>query len=798
MLKITFDGLLDIAVGKSRKQKIWNNKKVKWSALVEKLSVTHRTAETHAEYINSKPGRQDEIKDIGGFVGGYLVAGKRGNGHVGHRQIITLDIDRGSLALWNDFILIYGCAACIYTTHKHSGEAARMRLVIPLNREIFADEYEPICRRIAESLGIENFTDVTTYEATRLMYWPSTSKYGEFFFDVQDGEWLSADSVLGSYKNWTDSSEWPVCSIERDLVRSDIKKQQDPLEKPGIIGAFCRVYGITEAIEKYLPDVYATTVDSNRYTYAHGSTAGGLVIYEDKFAYSHHGTDPISGKLCNAFDLVRVHKFGANSNSLEDMQRLAAKDKAVVKQLGVERIESAKTDFQKMAGIEPGEQAEPEQEDSREWMKELDVDKKGNYASSIDNIYRVLKNDSKLKGRLYFDDLEKWLKVKGNLPWRVVKEDSEDFSDNDADCLSHYIECYGIPFTHLLKAVSMISNDNRVHPVRDYLNSLYWDGVERLENLLIDYLGAEDNEYVKEVTKRTFIGAVERIVSPGCKVDTVLTLVGGEGEGKSTLIKKMGCGWSSDCLGDIHDKSGMESLRGVWLMEIAELAGIRKADQEAIKRFISSQVDIYRPAYGRQQARYPRQCIFIATTNTDDFLQGAHMHRRFLPVKIDAALATKNIFTGLLQAEIDQVWAEAFACQQAGESADLSLVVKQMAIKVREQHTEKDDREGLIREFLKILLPIEWDILGPRERAQFVRTKTTGDFDKVLEGTEERMFVSAQEIWCELFDRRQSDMNRQNTKFIHDILKRLKGWRRSEKLKRFSWYGPCIGYEKVL
>lgn len=801
MVTISADGPIDIATGKSRRQKIWRNRSILWSEIEKRCSVTHRTAETYADYMAADKDRQDEIKDVGGFIGGYLNGGKRGTGYVAHRQLITLDIDKASFKLWEDFTMLYSCSALVYSTHKHSDKAPRLRLVIPLSREIEVAQYEPICRKIAASLDIEAFTDTTTYEASRLMYWPSTAKDGSFFFDRQGGPWLDPDEILALYKKWQDSSEYPQCSSEKEKIRHDIKKQEDPLEKPGVIGAFCRTYSITDAIEKYLEDVYLVTASAERYTYALGSTAGGLVVYDDKFAYSHHGSDPTGGKLCNAFDLVRLHKFGDldEKASFEKMKEFAAKDKEVKKQLGIERLAAAREDFQEQAGGEPGDYVEAEEIDDLEWLKTLDVDRKGNYTSCIDNIYKVLKNDLKLKGKLIYDEFENRLIITGHLPWRKVTPADKDFTDNDLDCLRHYLECYAVPFTNIKPAISMVRNDMKFHPVRDYLRGLVWDGVERLDTLFIDYLGADDNAYVRAATGKTFIAAAARVFVPGIKFDTMLTIIGKEGIGKSTIVNRMAGKWFSDCLGDIHTKEGMESLRGVWIMEVGELAGLRQAEQEAIKRFISSPQDIYRPAYGEAQVRFPRQCIFIATTNKVNFLTIGHEHRRYVPIMTDPDNATKNIFApdSLTQDEIDQLWAEALTRFEGGESLDLSAGVKEYAAKIREAHTEIDERAGVVKEFLGLKLPADWPEKLLPERIHYIRAGMRGDFSEdIPEGTLTRQAVCAAEIYAELFEGKLGQMTSQNTKFIHEIMKKMKGWHES-KQARFDFYGVQKSYKKV-
>ncbi len=196
----------------------------------------------------------------------------------------------------------------MYSTHSHSPEKPRLRLVIPLARPVTPDEYAAIGRRVAADLGIDQFDD-TTYEPQRLMYWPSVAKDGEFIFKHQDEPWLNPEDVLARYENWQDPSFWPESSRAQAKRQKLADKQGNPLEKQGLVGAFCRTYTITAAIETFLSDVYER-MGERRYTYIPGSTAGGLVVYDDDtFAYSHHGTDPISGQLVNAFDLVRLHKF---------------------------------------------------------------------------------------------------------------------------------------------------------------------------------------------------------------------------------------------------------------------------------------------------------------------------------------------------------------------------------------------------------------------------------------------------------------------------------------------------------
>lgn len=304
----TYDGALVLSIGTSRKDTDWKPGRMQWSDLLKRLSCPVRTAESAEEYAAMPVEQKGDIKDVGGFVGGF-VRGNRKNANVSKRQLLTLDADYGTMELWEAWTAMYTEAAAVYTTHSHTPKSPRLRLVLPLSREVDRDEYEAIARMVSSWIGIEAFDD-TTYQPNRLMYWPSCPKDGEYIFDWQDGAWLDPDEVLAMYDDWHDMRQWPVSSRQKSQLRTGADKQGDPLTKPGVVGAFNRVYTISAAIDRFLPDSYAPAGDG-RYTYTAGHTVGGLVIYDnDSFAYSHHDTDPCSGQLCNAFDLVRIHLYG--------------------------------------------------------------------------------------------------------------------------------------------------------------------------------------------------------------------------------------------------------------------------------------------------------------------------------------------------------------------------------------------------------------------------------------------------------------------------------------------------------
>ena len=177
---------MKIAVGNSRMDKKWKNQDISWTDLCARCGSTIRTTETVEEYRKLKKGQQDGIKDVGGFVGGHLREGRRKNGMVLCRSLLTLDMDYGTPDIWDEITLFHDFKCCVYSTHKHTPEHPRLRLLIPLKREISEEEYPAVARMVAKEIGIDLFDD-TTYEASRLMYWPSTSANGEFFYKVQAG-----------------------------------------------------------------------------------------------------------------------------------------------------------------------------------------------------------------------------------------------------------------------------------------------------------------------------------------------------------------------------------------------------------------------------------------------------------------------------------------------------------------------------------------------------------------------------------------------------------------------------------
>ena len=784
-MNVQNDKALDIALGNSRKTKTWKNKTIRWSELLDRLSTATRTPETMAEYKAMTRDQQSQIKDVGGFVGGYCNDGSRSD--IRFRSILCLDADFADGDLWPDWELLYGNAAAIYSTHKHTTEKPRYRLVVPLARNVDSDEYQAVGRRIAATLGIDKFDD-TSYQPQRMMYWPSCSQDGPYVFEHTDGAFLDPDTVLATYHNWRDVSSWPMSSRVAEVVRKTAAKQKDPLEKGGIVGAFCRAYTIQEAIAEYVP-TYRVCDDPGRYTYTEGSTAAGVVIYDDKFSYSHHGTDPASGQLCNAWDLVRLHRFGeldsdcnpdtpvSSRPSYRAMAQLASGDKRVKAQIVADRMTEATADFDEPA------------EDGEDWKAKLKITEKGAIAQTIENVVIILQHDPQLAGRLALNEMEHNIVSLSSLPWRAARGASQ-WTDADDAALRYYLErTYGINGKdRIFDAVNVVALQNKFHPVREYLDGCAWDGVPRVETLLVDYLGAEDTAYTRAVTRKALVAAVARIYNPGCKFDYMLTLRGRQGLGKSALIAKLGGRWFSDSFTTLQGKDAYEQVLGVWIMEVGELAGMRKAEAETIKLYISKQVDRFRPAYGRRLQEFPRQCIFIGTTNETQFLRDATGNRRFWVVDTPNE-PTRNLWDELTPETVRCIWAEAVELYRAGEALYLPRELEAAAREVQETYEEENPRAGIVQEYLERRLPADWDIMDLLARRQWL--------EGTQEGTVPRTTVCTMEIWAEALGGNPDRLDRYAGKEIREIMERMPGWRHNgNKRATIRPYGRQRFYER--
>jgi Predicted P-loop ATPase and inactivated derivatives len=767
---------LKISYGDSRLSKRWVNKKTTFDELCERFKVTRRTTETVAEYQKFTKDRRDTTKDVGGYVLGHLKSARRKKDTVDSRSGITLDADHADSGFIDTVEMLFPHNCAIYSTHSHTPKTPRLRVVIPLSRDVTPDEYAALSRLVADEIGMDFFDD-STYEPERLMYWPSTPSDGEYVFKVIDGDELDPDKYLSKLSDWRDCSLWPTSSRQSEVIQRSIHQQQNPLEKEGVVGAFCRSYSIEDAIAAFLPDIYEPSAMTGRYDYIAADSSAGVVLYEGKWAYSHHATDPACGKLLNAFDLVRVHKFTDldDKAGFKAMSEFALKDEKVNTLIAEERIAAAETEFA----------------ESEDWMSRLQREKSGILCNTLGNLLLILNNDDAISG-IRHNKLANQIYGE-NLPW---ERPHPPWRDADTAQLVAYVDKrYGtFSARNYELALTKVSDDRAYHPIQEYLNSLPpWDMVPRMDTLLIDYLGAEDSPYTRAVTRKTLVAAVARILNPGVKHDSILVLNGKQGIGKSTLFSRLGRQWYSDSLSisDMKDKTAPEKLQGYWLLELGELAGIKKMDVETVKSFITRTDDKYRPSYGRAVESHPRQCIIVGTTNSDGgFLRDITGNRRFWPVRVSGG----GKYHAWELTETDQIWAEAIVRYTEGEELFLKGDIALAAFAEQRDAMENDDREGLVAEYLEEMLPDNWDTMDIYRRLEYIRST---DDPTRAKGTMRRNQVCVMEIWCECFGKSRESIKKADSYEIEGILGQIGGWAKYEGNKTGKKAVPMYGVQRV-
>ena len=783
-----------VSVGASRESKKWQRKAYKWPDFVALCTQTQRTKETAAQYVRMSKNKQGEIKDVGGFVAGSLNGERRKKGNVISRSMLTLDLDFVTMPvqdLWDEIDNAFNYTALMYSSHSHTPEKPRLRLIIPLSRDISPAAYEPIARKIAEQIGINQFDD-STYETARLMYWPSTSSDAEFYSNSKDGILLDPDDILKQYDDWKDVSSWPRSNREGGIiVKREITKVGDPTEKPGLIGAFCRAYSIEEAIETFLNDIYKPGT-KDRYSYKLGESTNGVVCYDGLFAYSYHGTDPAGGQLCNAFDLVRIHKYGnqdvgsrtdkvTHLPSYKAMCDFAANDGKVK----IALLRSSGDDF-----------SDIDFTDNQQWKTKLEFGKKNELKPTVYNFRLILENDPVLRGNFWVNELSQYIEA-GLLPWRDTP--GQWIDADDANLRGYMEEKYQLSNKDkLADAFTIVALKNKRHPVKEYLEALQWDGYKRLDTVIISLLGARDTELNRVVTRKHFVAAVARIYQPGIKYDTCLTLTGPEETGKSSLFRIMGGAWFDDSITTIEGKEGRENLRGKWIIELAELNSIKRSEVASVKNFLSNQKDSYRAAYDRRVTPYPRQCVFCGTTNEDKFLKGDTGNRRFWVIQIIPEVCSGTLPERLarLEQQRDQLWAEAKHYYEQGETLYLneeqSAALRSMQVDFSDE--TDDPIKPLLKQFLSTKLPTDWSAWDLQRRRAYFNNPDPLDAEGVV--VRERFCIP--EFLCERMGKNMSDKDyKYEARKISRLMADFPEWekaansRHAEKL-----YGVQKSYKK--
>ncbi|MFD1954279.1 VapE domain-containing protein [Paenibacillus thailandensis] len=776
---------LDISFGKHRADTNWKPEYLTWEEFVERLRRVRRTNETMAQYDKMDVAGKGKAKDGPAFVGGLVRGGRRKKENVDTRSLFTLDADFADEDfLFTVELVLGGTAYAVYSTHSHRPHKPKYRLIVPARRTMTPDEYTAVARKLAEQIGMTYF-DKTTFQVHRLMFFPSCSKDAEPVLEVYEGDALDVDGMLALYEDWQDVMAWPRHPEEAKTVQRIGQRAQDPREKLGTIGLFCRAFTIEEGIDRFLSEVYLPGTMPNRYTYAGGTSANGLEIYPDQeLAYSHQDSDPIAdGRTYNLFDLVRVHKFGHLDERVKEHTPDAKKPSHLAMEhfaAGLPEVKKLKidelgADFDETAPAENDEDPEPD-----DWKEKLEVHHKtGAILPTAGNVELLLEHGP-WRGVLAYDAFGNTEVIRRPLPWRDRERPGRSYEPwlgADDKRLQHWFaKVHGINSAKTIQnAFTEVVHRNTFHPIKAFVESAEWDGVPRAERLFIDYLGAADTHYTRQATRKMLLAAVARLYHPGCKFDQMLVLVGPQGAGKSSLLAKLGREWFSDSLRTFENKEAGEHLQSGWIFEIGELSAMKKTEVEEVKAFLSKTEDRYRVAYDRQVSEFPRKCVFFGTTNTREFLRDATGNRRFWPIEVDPARAAYSHWDHLTEPLVRQIWAEALSWFKAGESLELDREAREAAERQQASHMESDPREGLIQEWLE---SEEMDELD----------RPSGQL---------RQRICAAQIWVECLGKKKGDMRAWEAKEIMDILRHIPGWAERKGKAKVPGYGVQRVFERL-
>jgi len=781
------DRLLNIATGASVSSNRVKNQRLTWAQMLAKFAAPTKTRETIREYLAMPREAQDKIKDQGYFVPAHYEGNVRKKENLGAKDLGTLDYDHAGPNFLEEIKETFdGYEFCLYTTHKHTAERPRFRVVFLFSRPVDDAEYQAVMRKVA-AMGAIDDTDDTTFQPSRVMHFGSHAVDGDFVCEQVTGRMIDVDALLATYNDWRDISQWPVSSRVSTPLRQSGRKAQDPRDKVGIIGAWCKTYDIEAAIDKYLPGAYIDGNSPNRLTYSGSTASNGAVLYDDgQFLYSNHESDPVGGKNVNSWDLVRLHLYGeldskqpedtapSKLKSYEAMVLLAKDDPDVKGALLAERLH-IEDDFD---GFDADEnvQGEPQplvtvvDDDGlgdtpaapaaskpvrekfigaeaaiKAWR--LKTNDAGLIPHSLVNAVKILENDPRLKGCVRYNEFLSDMLQMRQIPGMDFKPPTEGAPWIDVCELGvkEYAEkVYDVIFSTQLvsDACKRVAQKFAFDPVKDWMDGLTWDGTPRLATFLHDTLGAEANDYHAAVFTKWLCAGVARTYDPGHKFDNMLVLEDDEGKGKSRLIRALANGWFTDDFSfGLSSKEVVEQAKGSFIIEVAEMSTRSSADVEHIKAFLSRGEERVRMAYARNTGYFPRRWIAAGTTNETAYLKSETGNRRFWCVRGDG----REIDVDAVRKIVPMLWAEA-KDRYLNYAEPLYLedkTVLAFAVEQQAERVEGDEWQGAVEAFLEGKDPDDFDKDGkPRDRTsslQIFCEAIGADFDKFKKSDSRRI-----------------------------------------------------------
>ncbi len=406
--------------------------------------------------------------------------------------------------------------------------------------------------------------------------------------------------------------------------------------------------------------------------------------------------------------------------------------------------------------------------------KMLSQAEKGGVQNTIQNCVTVLQNDPVLADSIRLNLLNERIDIVKPMGW---ERSSRTLTDTDMMYILRRMEKYGLYSEKRIQAaIRIVANENRYHPIREYLNALQWDGTERIAHALHRFLGAAEDDFTAEALKLFLLGAINRIFHPGCKFELMLCLVGGQGAGKSTFFRLLAIKdeWFSDDLRRLDDEKVFRKLQGHWIMEMSEMIATANAKSiEEIKSFLSKQKETYKVPYETHPADRLRQCVFAGTTNRQDFLPRDRTgNRRFIPIPVDVGLAEVHILEdeAKSRAYIDQLWAEAMTIYNSGDyKLTFSPAMQEKLQLCQKDFMQEDTQAGMIYAFLE-------DYTGDRVCSKQLYAEALGNLNLPAEWETRAI--------CEIMSAGIANGE-------------IKGWTAHKSAKRYPQYGVQKGWERV-
>lgn len=723
------------------------------------------------------PGTEKQEKS---YLPGELKNHHRKSVNVINRSVITLDLDG---ALEGGFEALCGFLGGFYylwhTTYSHSEEKPSYRFLVPLAEPVTSGQYGDLVRQIIAANPNASI-DVSSAKPAQIMFTPACKDPFSYDYGVHEGALVNGSQWLAS-----------VNGGERVVPLGRLDKKGEPSEAPGIVGQFNRAYpNLDELIAVFeLPYELDGATRRYRYTGSSATATPGMREIDERpgLYYSWHAHDPAAGYAQNAFDLVRIHKFGhldadykgpagrapsytACRDFLDTHEGFNKRAAAQAYETVVSNLTTQETNRGEQTALarETDTSVEvltTEEIDHTEWVSQLEVDRKtGKFVDSLDNLKLIFNNDPKMKVVGWCERGEYFTDA-GPHNWPRTKR-SPKLTEHQRQLIrNRYETVYGlkIPLERLSQVFTERKEVNSFDPVKVYLESLQWDGNKRMETCLP---GVEDTEYNRMVARKVLIAAVARAFEPGVKVDETLILVGPEGIGKSSWIEEMSKGFSVE-FQSIESKDTVQILSETWIAMAEESEVVSKSDFNRLKSFLTQTSDTYRVPYAVEPETRLRRWVVWGSTNDMELLRERDGNRRFLMVEC----VRPRDFDLLTPEYVDQIWAEAVHAYLMGESHVMNSFERELARSAREQHIHSDALTESITEHLRLPITPDWHEKKPESLRTIV-----GQWNADVIGTtgdKERDFITPKEVWVEVEGQSLAEFTLRDQSRVKDSLQAL-------------------------